>query len=93
MNKKELQERIARVAYDLYEKRGKQHGCHEDDWILAEQIVMEELSKKAEAAPKAKTVRKKTAGAATKKAVAEKTAARVRKTTGRTSSATKTPKG
>ncbi len=31
---------IARVAYELYEKRGKAHGNDMSDWLEAERIVM-----------------------------------------------------
>ncbi len=31
---------IARVAYELYEKRGKAHGHDMIDWLEAERIVM-----------------------------------------------------
>ncbi len=34
-----LQEEIAKVAYELYEKRGRSPGCHLDDWLEAERIV------------------------------------------------------
>lgn len=37
---KDLFDEIARVAYELYEKRGKMHGCHFDDWLEAEKIVL-----------------------------------------------------
>jgi hypothetical protein len=30
---------VARVAYDLYEKRGKIHGHDREDWLKAEMIV------------------------------------------------------
>jgi hypothetical protein len=36
---KKLQDEIARVAYELYEKRGGSHGCDFDDWVEAERIV------------------------------------------------------
>jgi len=43
---------IAKVAYELYEKRGKTHGYNFNDWIEAEKIVMErhvkEIENKAE---------------------------------------------
>lgn len=35
-----IQEEIAQVAYELYEKRGKAHGLHVNDWLEAEKIVM-----------------------------------------------------
>ena len=35
-----LHDEIARVAYSLYEKRGKAEGLHVSDWLEAERIVM-----------------------------------------------------
>ncbi|HXX79916.1 MAG TPA: DUF2934 domain-containing protein [Thermodesulfovibrionales bacterium] len=35
-----LCEEIARMAFELYEKRGKADGFHLDDWLEAERIVM-----------------------------------------------------
>lgn len=32
-------EQVARVAYDLYERRGRTDGQDFDDWVAAEQIV------------------------------------------------------
>lgn len=43
-----IREEIARVAYELYEKRGKTPGCHDDDWLEAERIVMARHAKKGE---------------------------------------------
>lgn len=55
-------EEVARVAYELYEKRGKGHGCHVDDWLEAEKIVMARHAKKGEGEVKpAKVGRVKTA--------------------------------
>jgi hypothetical protein len=44
-----LSEEIARVAYDLYEKRGRAEGSHFDDWVEAEKIVMARHAKGVEA--------------------------------------------
>ena len=33
------QEEIARVAYELFERRGCAHGCDRQDWFEAERIV------------------------------------------------------
>jgi hypothetical protein len=30
---------IGKKAYELYEKRGREHGCELDDWLEAEKIV------------------------------------------------------
>jgi len=39
--KKDINDEIARVAYELYEKRGRAHGDELEDWLEAERIVME----------------------------------------------------
>jgi Protein of unknown function (DUF2934) len=59
-----IRERIALKAYDLYEKRGRVHGLHTEDWLEAEQLVLAEIKTgkqaqrkdetKAQAGPKAK---------------------------------------
>ncbi|HXX62733.1 MAG TPA: DUF2934 domain-containing protein [Bacteroidota bacterium] len=38
---KNLHDEVVRVAYDLYEKRGKVHGYDLVDWLEAERIVLE----------------------------------------------------
>ena len=45
---KNLYEKISRIAYDLYEKRGKAHGHDIEDWLEAERIVMERHVKEIE---------------------------------------------
>jgi len=45
---KNVYEEIARVAYDLYEKRGKVHGYELNDWVEAERIVMKRHAKEIE---------------------------------------------
>lgn len=60
MNK--LQEEIARVAYELFEKRGWVHGHEMQDWLKAEKIVMARHAKTKEDEGKAvKAVKRKTA--------------------------------
>jgi Protein of unknown function (DUF2934) len=63
MDNARLQEEIAKVAYELYERRGRVPGYAAQDWLDAEKIVMSrhKTSDVKEAAPKA--ARKKTAGA------------------------------
>lgn len=64
MHKAKLQDEIAKVAYGLYERRGRIHGCAAEDWAEAERIVMARYAKAKEVkedAPKA--VRNKAAGA------------------------------
>ena len=39
----EFAKRVEAKAYELYEKRGYQHGCDLDDWLEAEQIVRDEI--------------------------------------------------
>jgi hypothetical protein len=36
----DLHTRIAECAYDLYERRGRQHGFELDDWLEAERRVL-----------------------------------------------------
>ncbi len=40
MDKASLRDEIARVAYSLYERRGRSGGNAERDWLEAEKIVM-----------------------------------------------------
>ncbi len=73
-------EEIAKVAYELYEKRGKSHGCDLEDWLAAEKIVRERHASKTAAGAKLS----KSAAVGTKmKAAAE----------GRTRTAAKSPSG
>jgi hypothetical protein len=37
-------EEIARVAYHLYLEQGAQHGYELDDWLRAEQLVLQQLN-------------------------------------------------
>lgn len=50
MNK--LRDEIAKVAYELYEKRGRGEGCQVDDWLEAEKIVRTRHAGSAEAEAK-----------------------------------------
>jgi len=43
-----LYDEIAKVAYDLHEKRGRVHGYELDDWLEAERIVLERYAKARE---------------------------------------------
>lgn len=70
---RELSEEIAKVAYDLYEKRGCVHGYDFEDWIEAEKIVMQrhsrEIEREAEVIGAAKKIKKEgTAKERTRKA-------------------------
>jgi len=42
---------VAKVAYDLFEKRGMFHGFDMEDWLEAEMIVQKRYLKKTEQAP------------------------------------------
>ncbi len=42
---KALHDRIAKVAYELYERKGKRDNCHEEDWLEAERIVRAQMAK------------------------------------------------
>ena len=39
MHRDPLYDEIARVAYDLFEKNGRKHGHHLNDWFEAEKMV------------------------------------------------------
>ena len=39
MHRDPLHDEIARVAYSLFEKKGRRHGHHLNDWFEAEKIV------------------------------------------------------
>jgi hypothetical protein len=45
VKRRDLNEEIAKVAYDLYERRGKSNGNDFDDWVKAEKIVTERYAK------------------------------------------------
>ena len=45
--KKGIHDEIARVAYELYEKKGMVHGHDLEDWLEAEKIVMEKHERHA----------------------------------------------
>jgi hypothetical protein len=59
----EIQQAIAKKAYELYEKRGQQHGHDLEDWLEAEQWVLsagnagEPLRESLGRAPRVKTTR------------------------------------
>jgi len=57
---KNLYNEIAKVAYDLYEKRGKAQGYEVEDWIKAERIVMKRHAQEIEDEAKAIKSTKKT---------------------------------
>ncbi len=43
-----IREEIVKVAYELYEKRGRADGHHVDDWLEAEKIVLARRAGKKE---------------------------------------------
>ena len=45
--KKGIHDEIARVAYELYEKKGMVHGHDLEDWLEAEKIVMDKHERHA----------------------------------------------
>ncbi len=63
--KKDFNQEIARVAYDLFEKRGGGHRNDLEDWLRAEKIVMQRYAGKTAKAgtPKAKKPASKKASA------------------------------
>jgi len=45
---KDLYDEIVKIAYALYEKRERVHGCHLEDWLEAERIVLERHAREIE---------------------------------------------
>jgi hypothetical protein len=43
-DEKRLKELTAKIAYELYEKRGRKDGQAMDDWLSAEKIARERLA-------------------------------------------------
>ena len=87
--KKKMYDEIARIAYDLFEQRGRLHGYAQEDWLEAERIVMERHVKEIEQeADIIKATKKKKAPAktetktvkASKKTAEKPSAAKTRKT-------------
>jgi hypothetical protein len=84
MDKSRLQEEIAKVAYGLFERRGRIPGYEVQDWLDAERIVMSRRQTAEVREESPKTARKKTAGAPKGEKAAVKSAApKGRKTAGR----------
>ena len=57
-----LRGRIEGKAYELYEKRGRNHGNDLNDWLTAERLVLTELSSQADIEtepPKSRAARSK----------------------------------
>ena len=70
-----VQDRIAKKAYDLFVARGGQHGYHIEDWLQAEKEILAGQKKpapKKKAAPAKSAVSKAPAGTAAKKKAAPK---------------------
>lgn len=42
---------VAKVAYDLFEKRGQTHGYDMEDWLKAEMIVKKRYTQETEQVP------------------------------------------
>jgi hypothetical protein len=78
VKQRDLNEEIAKVAYDLYEKRGKGNGNDLDDWVKAEKIVTERYArlKKDEIDLMSEVAKKVTEKAATRKRQHKQTALR-----------------
>jgi hypothetical protein len=47
-----LHEMICKKAYELFERRGCEHGHHDEDWLEAERIVCSSLEPVSELGPK-----------------------------------------
>jgi hypothetical protein len=88
-----LRDEIAKVAYELYQKRGRGEGCHLDDWLEAEKIVMARHSVAAEGQGKPLKAEKQKTRARAQKEKETETAAKVasrKKTTAKKDPAKKT---
>jgi len=88
-----LRDEIAKVAFELYEKRGRGGGSHLDDWLEAERIVMARHSVAVEATGKPLKTEKQKTRARTQKGKETETAAKVsprKKTTAKKAPAKKT---
>ena len=46
--KKNINDEIARVAYELFENSGRMCGCELENWLAGEKIVMESRARKIE---------------------------------------------
>ncbi|MCL4536019.1 MAG: DUF2934 domain-containing protein [Nitrospirae bacterium] len=75
-----LQDEIAKVAHELYEKSGRIGGRDMENWIEAERIVMERHKGQKKTSSKAGAKKTETKKAETKKAAAPKTTVRAKKT-------------
>lgn len=72
-----LRDEIAKVAYELYVKRGRGEGCHFDDWLEAEKIVMARYSVAAQGQGKPLKAEKQKTRARAQKGKETETAAKV----------------
>lgn len=45
ISSEEFLKRVQEKAYELYEKRGCESGHDFEDWVMAEKLIKEELSK------------------------------------------------
>ena len=43
-NAEEIQQKIEKKAYELFEQRGASHGSDLEDWLEAERIILAEIS-------------------------------------------------
>lgn len=69
----DLYEKIARIAYELYEKNGYIQGCDLDHWLEAEKIVMVRLAGEEKKKEEKKIKSEKKPATKTKKTVKKKT--------------------
>lgn len=69
MSKRDLNEEIAKLAYELYRQRGGNDGYALDDWLKAEKIIMGKYREMAEEESEGfvKHVKKQTAKRNTRK--------------------------
>jgi DUF2934 family protein len=49
--KKNIHEEIEKVAYELFENSGRMYGCELENWLAAEEIVMERHARETKQDP------------------------------------------
>ena len=43
LDEQAVRDRVAKIAYELYEKRGRSEGCDVEDWLEAERLILDQL--------------------------------------------------
>lgn len=79
---------VAKMAYELYEKRGCVHGYDVDDWYEAERLIMLRRAEAPEGQPAAAAKKTRAAGSAARKRKSASPKEEVKKKTPRKKKAT-----